>query len=64
MESKSRKGWDRLFDKKRVACAKDGTWDSLTELEIWNLRDYLFTTAWGLEDPKDEWKAYECPTIR
>ena len=61
MESKSREGWDRVFNKRKAACAKDGTWDSLTELEMWNLRDYLFTTAWGLEDPKDEWKAYECP---
>lgn len=61
MESKSREGWDKVFNEKRVVCAKDGTWDFLTELQMWNLRDYLFTTAWGLEDPKDEWKAYECP---
>ncbi len=64
MESKSRKGWDRVFNKRRVQCAKDGTWDALSELEIWNLRDYLFTTAWGLADPHDVWNAYECPTIK
>ena len=64
MESKSRKGWDKVFNKRKADCAKNGTWDSLTELEIWNLRDYLFTKARGLEDPRDEWAAYECPTIK
>jgi len=61
MESKSREGWEKVFTKRKVDCAKDGAWDSLTELQMWNLRDYLFTQAWGLEDPHDVWKAYECP---
>ncbi len=60
-ESKTREGWDKVFNERNAACAKDGTWDTLNELQIWNLRDYLFTTAAGLEDPHAEWNAYECP---
>jgi hypothetical protein len=60
-EFRTRKGWDRVFKKRWPDCAKEGTWDSKTELEILNLRDYLFYNAGGLEDPRSEWNAIECP---
>lgn len=42
VESKSSKGWNRVFAQKKVACAKDGSWDSLSMDQLLKLNDYLF----------------------
>ncbi|GAB4337727.1 MAG: hypothetical protein Kow0089_09160 [Desulfobulbaceae bacterium] len=45
------KGWNRVFAKRRVPCAKDGSWDGLTEEEIQFINDYLFRNAAWTYDP-------------
>ena len=38
-------GWNRVFAKRRVQCAKDGSWDGLTEEEIQVINDFLYRNA-------------------
>lgn len=52
-ESKTNKAWNRVFWQKYPACAKNGSWDSLTFDERLKLNDYLFYKAWGHDDPND-----------
>lgn len=44
-ESYVSNGWNRVFAKRRVPCAKDGSWDGLTEEEIQVINDYLYRNA-------------------
>ncbi len=44
-ESKMSKGWNRVFAKRRVQCAKDGSWAGLTEEDIQFINDYLYRNA-------------------
>lgn len=53
MESKSSKGWDRVFLERYPQCAKDGEWDSLTMDEILQLNDYLYRFGANTYDPND-----------
>lgn len=41
-ESKSPKGWNRVFFKKYPQCAKDGSWANLTLNDQLLLNDYLY----------------------
>ena len=50
-ESKSSKGWNRVFTKRRAQCAKDGSWAVLTEEEIQLVNDYLFRNSADSFDP-------------
>ena len=50
-ESKMSKGWNRVFAKRRVQCAKDGSWDSLSEEDIQFINDYLYRNAAWTYDP-------------
>ena len=38
-------GWNRVFAKRRVQCAKDGSWDGLSEEELQVMNDFLFRNA-------------------
>lgn len=42
VESKSSKAWNRVFAQRKVTCARDGAWDSLTMEQLLKLNDYLF----------------------
>ncbi len=53
VESKSSKGWNRVFAQKKVACAKDGSWDSLSMDQLLKLNDYLFRFALNSADAFD-----------
>src|SRR5210317_2062828 len=44
-ESKTMKGWNRVFFKKYPQCAKDGYWADLTPDDLLKLNDYLFRNA-------------------
>lgn len=44
-------GWNRVFAKRRVECAKNGSWDSLTEDELQVMNDFLFRNAAWTYDP-------------
>jgi len=46
-ESYTSKGWNSVFAKRRVQCARDGSWGVLSEEEIQFVADYLYRNgAW------------------
>ncbi len=48
VESKTSKGWNRVFAQRKVKCAKDGAWDGLTQDQELKLNDYLYRyAAWS-----------------
>lgn len=49
-ESKTSEGWNRVFDKKYPACAKDGSWGDLTLEKQLFLNDYLYANGFGSYD--------------
>ncbi len=54
VESKTSKGWNRVFAERKVACARDGAWDGLTMDQQLKLNDYLYRFAFGTMDIYDE----------
>ncbi|MEN8141564.1 MAG: hypothetical protein ABFR97_10115 [Thermodesulfobacteriota bacterium] len=52
-ESKSPKGWNRVFHKKRAQCYKDGHWAGLSLEEQLMLNDYLYRNGANTYDPND-----------
>ena len=42
VESKSSRAWNRVFAEKKVTCARNGSWDSLSMEQLLMLNDYLF----------------------
>jgi len=50
-QSKMSKGWNRVFAKRRVLCARNGSWDVLTEDDIQVINDYLYRNAAWTYDP-------------
>ena len=52
-ESKSPKGWNRVFFKKYPECAKDGSWGNLTLNDQLKLNDYLYRNGADTYDPND-----------
>jgi hypothetical protein len=52
-ESKSMAGWNKVFSKKYPACARDGSWDSISEDDLLALNDFLFAKAYDAYDPND-----------
>lgn len=53
VESKSSKAWNRVFAERKVACARNGDWDSLTMEQLLSLNDYLFRFALNSADMFD-----------
>lgn len=45
------KGWNTIFASRRVPCAVDGSWGTLSEDEIQFINDYLFRNAAWTFDP-------------
>ncbi len=41
-ESKSSKGWNRIFTTRRAECAKDGSWAKLSDEQLLMVNDYLY----------------------
>lgn len=50
-KSKMSRGWNRVFAKRRVECAKDGSWDVLSEEDLQYINDYLYRNAAWTSDP-------------
>lgn len=44
-ESKSMKGWNRVFFERYPKCAKSGAWAKLSEDDLQKLNDFLFRNA-------------------
>lgn len=47
VESKTQRGWDQVFVKRYSKCAKNGSWDSLTERQLQDINDFLYRYAYG-----------------
>ncbi len=56
-ESKTMKGWNRVFSTRYPQCAKNGTWDKLQPQDLQFINDYLYKKAADTYDPYD---AYDC----
>jgi hypothetical protein len=41
-ESKTAKGWNRVFATQRAKCAQDGSWAKLSDDELLMVNDYLY----------------------
>ena len=50
-ESYSSTGWNTIFAKRRKKCARDGSWDVLSEEELQMVNDYLYRNANDTYDP-------------
>lgn len=53
VESKTSKAWNRVFTQKYPACAKDGSWQSMTMDDQLMLNDYLYRWAKNSQDIND-----------
>lgn len=53
VESKTSQGWNRIFAKNKVVCAKDGSWSQMTSAQQRKLNDYLFRFGHGSADAND-----------
>lgn len=52
-ESKTMKGWNRVFFEQYPQCAKEGYWAGLSKDDLVKLNDYLFRNAANTYDPND-----------
>ncbi len=50
VESKTSKGWNRVFAEHKVKCAKAGAWDVMSLDQELKLNDYLFRFAFWSQD--------------
>lgn len=52
-ESKSSKGWNRVFADMKVECATDGSWSKLSDDQLLMINDYLFRWSSNSLDRND-----------
>jgi hypothetical protein len=53
METYSSTGWNNVFARRSKKCARDGSWDILSEDELLLVNDYLYRNANDTYDPND-----------
>lgn len=51
-ESKISRAWNRVFEKRYVACAKDGSWAALSQEQLMRVNDFLFMNSADSYDPR------------
>ena len=51
-DSRTMKGWNTIFFRKNVRCAKDGAWAKLSAEELMYVNDYLYSKAYDTWDPR------------
>ncbi len=49
-ESKTMRGWNRVFYERRARCDRDGAWKGLSADDLLKLNDYLFHSASDAQD--------------
>ncbi len=54
-ESRTMKGWNKVFERKWVKCAREGFWQKLTNDDLLKVNDYLYYYAYDSYDPYDPW---------
>ena len=50
-DSRTMMGWNALFYRKHVRCAKDGSWAKLSPEDLLVINDYLYSNAYDTWDP-------------
>lgn len=51
-DARTMMGWNAVFYKKNVRCAKDGSWAKLSAEELMFINDYLYSKAYDTWDPR------------
>ncbi len=51
-DSRTMMGWNAVFYRKNVRCAKDGSWAKLSPEELMYINDYLYSKAYDTWDPR------------
>jgi len=51
-DSRTMMGWNAVFYRKNVQCAKDGAWAKLSAEELMFINDYLYSKAYDTWDPR------------
>jgi len=51
-DSRTMMGWNAVFYRKNVQCAKDGSWAKLSAEELMFINDYLYSKAYDTWDPR------------
>lgn len=51
-EARTMQGWNKVFFKKNVRCARDGAWAGLSGDELLLINDYLYSKAYDAWDPR------------
>ncbi|OGQ87258.1 MAG: hypothetical protein A2512_12775 [Deltaproteobacteria bacterium RIFOXYD12_FULL_56_24] len=51
-EARTMRGWNMVFYKKNVRCAKDGLWAKLSPEDLLLINDYLYSKAYDTWDPR------------
>ena len=52
-ESRTSEGWNRVFANSSVKCARDGSWDSLSQEDRLLVNDYLYRNGSWTYNPND-----------
>ncbi|MCX5864753.1 MAG: hypothetical protein NTW42_06740 [Deltaproteobacteria bacterium] len=50
-DSRTMRGWNALFYKKNVRCAREGSWAKLSPEDLLVINDYLYSNAYDTWDP-------------
>lgn len=53
VESKTSKGWNRIFAKRYPECARNGAWNGLSREQLLRVNDYLYRWAANSQDRND-----------
>ncbi|MFA6283565.1 MAG: hypothetical protein WC633_05450 [Desulfurivibrionaceae bacterium] len=53
VESKNPDAWNRVFATRYPKCAKNGSWNGMTQEQLLVLNDYLYRFAANSQDPND-----------
>ncbi|MBA3002540.1 MAG: cytochrome c [Desulfurivibrio sp.] len=51
-DSRTMHGWNNVFYKKNVPCAKDDSWAKLSKEDLLAINDYLYSKAYDTWDPR------------
>lgn len=51
-DSRTMRGWNAIFSKKNVPCARDGSWAGLSPEDLLFINDYLYSKAYDTWDPR------------
>lgn len=51
-DARTMQGWNRVFYRKNVTCARDGSWAGFSGEDLQLINDYLYSKAYDSWDPR------------